>query len=154
MHCFNTGGTDWLGRTFAKTVNVAKGRVQPLWIGVQVPKDAAPGAYQGSVTIGANDVPDSTVQVSLTVTDKVLDDAGDGDLWRHARLRWLDSKIGLDDEVFRALHARGDCRPDGERLGPPRRMSPPAGCSTASRARSAIRWTTLPRRRGKYWPGR
>ena len=83
LRCFNTGGTDWLGRSFVKTVNVAKGRVQPLWIGVQVPKDAAPGVYQGAVTIAATGIPDSTVKLSLTVTDKVLADAGDSDLWRH-----------------------------------------------------------------------
>ena len=99
MRCFNTGGSDWLGRTFSKTVHVGKGRVQPLWVGVQIPKDAVAGVYQGSVTVAAKNVPQAAISLSLAVTDKVLEDAGDADLWRQARLRWLDSKIGLDDEV-------------------------------------------------------
>ena len=100
MQCFNTGGTDYLGHPFVKPLGVAKGRVQPLWIGVQVPKDAAPGVYRGSVTIAADGVAESAVQVSLAVNGKVLEDAGDSDLWRHSRLRWLNSKIAIDDEVF------------------------------------------------------
>ena len=83
-----------------RIVNVPKGRVQPLWIGVQVPKDAAPGVYQGDVTISADGVSDSAVKVSLTVADKVLDDHGDSEPWRHSRLRWLNSRIGIDDEAF------------------------------------------------------
>ncbi|MDD5707257.1 MAG: DUF6067 family protein, partial [Kiritimatiellae bacterium] len=34
------------------------------------------------------------------VLDRTITDSGDGDLWRHSRLRWLDSTVGLDDEVF------------------------------------------------------
>ena len=37
--------------------------------------------------------------VALTVLPKSLADRGDSEPWRHSRLRWLDSTIGLDDEV-------------------------------------------------------
>ncbi len=40
LRCFNTGGRDWTGRSFKKTVSVALGKVQALWLGVQVPEQA------------------------------------------------------------------------------------------------------------------
>ena len=100
MQCFNAGGIDCFGRPFVRTIDVPKGRVQALWMGVQVPKDAMPGVYQGDVTVSADRVPDTTVRVSLTVADKLIEKAGDAELWRLSRLRWLNSTIGLDDEVF------------------------------------------------------
>lgn len=100
MQCFNTGGVDCLGRPFVKKIDVPKDRVQALWIGVQVSKDAAPGVYRGDVVVSADGAPDATVRVSLTVTDRVIENAGDADLWRLSRLRWLNSTIGLDDEAF------------------------------------------------------
>ena len=36
LRCFNTGGVDWLGRSMRKTVSVPRGKVQALWIGVDV----------------------------------------------------------------------------------------------------------------------
>ena len=100
MRCFNLGGTDWLGRSFQKVVSVPKGKVQALWLGVQVPRDAAPGTYGGTLTFHPANAPAAKVAIALSVSDKVLEDAGDSELWRHSRLRWLDSTIGLDDKVF------------------------------------------------------
>jgi hypothetical protein len=100
IRCINLGGTDWLGRPLRKTVNVSQGKVQALWFGVAVPKDALPGKYRGTVTIRAKDASAVPVKLTINVVDKVLEDAGDGELWRHSRLRWLDSTIGLDDDSF------------------------------------------------------
>jgi len=99
FRCVSLGGIDWLGRPFRKHVSVAKGAVQPLWFGVQVPRDAPPGDYEGALTLTSANAPPTEVRLTLTVTDDALDDAGDGEPWRHARLRWLDSTIGLDDEA-------------------------------------------------------
>ena len=101
MRCFNTGGVDWLGRQFTKVVRVEKGKVQPLWIGVDVPADAAAGTYEGAVTVAPKGAPETKVPVALTVSAEALADRGDGDLWRLARLRWLDSTIGSEEEVVR-----------------------------------------------------
>ena len=100
MRCFNLAGTNWLGAAIRKSVSVPKGAVQPLWFGVDVPRGVAPGRYRGAVTLSAARVPATTVTLDLTVTDAEREDGGDGELWRQARLRWLDSTIGLDDEVF------------------------------------------------------
>ena len=100
IRCPNLGGVDWLGRPLRKTVNVARGKVQALWFGVAVPRDAQPGKYRGTLTLRAKNVPASEVKLTLNVADRLLEDAGDSEPWRHSRLRWLDSTIGLDDDVF------------------------------------------------------
>ncbi len=98
LTCFNLGGTDWVGRPFHKTLAVAAGHVQPLWFGVDVPVTARPGAYCGRLEIAAADVPAQSVELLLTVGGAVLPDRGDHDLASQARLRWLNSTVGLDDE--------------------------------------------------------
>jgi hypothetical protein len=44
-------------------------------------------------------LPSSRVSLLLRVQAATLDDAGDSELWRMSRLRWLDSRIAFDDEV-------------------------------------------------------
>jgi hypothetical protein len=94
--CFNTGGTDWLGRSFTKTVSITERRIQALWFGIDVPRGAT-GSHEFTVTLTANGHTE-IVAVRLTITGKTLEDRGDGELWRHSRLRWLNSTIGIDDE--------------------------------------------------------
>ncbi|MCP4638797.1 MAG: hypothetical protein GY851_00115, partial [bacterium] len=100
LRCFNLGGVDWLGNPFEKSVGVPKGRVQALWVGVDIPSNASPGVYEGALTLAYANAEPAEVAVTLTVSDGVLEDRGDSDLWRHARLRWLDSTLALDDEVI------------------------------------------------------
>jgi hypothetical protein len=99
MRCFNLGGIDCRGQMLRKKLDVSQGKVQPLWFGVQVPQDAAPATYRGTISLRPKNAAATTVKLVLTVADEVLADGGDGDLWRHSRLRWLDSTRGLDDEV-------------------------------------------------------
>lgn len=100
FRCFNLGGTDWLGRTFRKTVAVKKGNIQPLWFGVDIPQDTPSGKYKAQITIAPQ--PSFTpmqISITLTVSGSVLKDHGDSDLWNYSRLRWLDSTLALDEEV-------------------------------------------------------
>ena len=99
FRCISLGGTGCLGRTFEKTVNIEKGKIAALWCGVHVPKETPPGRYEGMLTVQPRNAPGTCFKLVLEVTPHVLDDSGDGDLWRQARLRWLDSTIGLDDDV-------------------------------------------------------
>jgi hypothetical protein len=100
LRCFNVGGRDWTGKAFAKRVTVERGKVQALWMGVQVPETAAPGEYTGTVTIAPTGLPPAIVHVALTVADRTIVAAGDDEPWRHSRLRWLDSTLAFDDEVI------------------------------------------------------
>jgi hypothetical protein len=97
MTCFNTGGSDPSGKPFDKTVNVPKGRVQPLWIGVDIPRDIVSGKYKTDVEIETRNAGRKRVSAEFEVTGNVLEDRGDSQLWRHSRLRWLNSTAGIDD---------------------------------------------------------
>jgi len=99
LNCLNTGGIDWDGRRLKKTVAVGKGRIQPLWCGIQVPPDAPPGTYEGTIRIQPKNLPEERLTFVLKVGDGVLADGGDGDPFRLSRLRWLDSILAADDEV-------------------------------------------------------
>lgn len=102
FRCFNFGGTDWLGRRFTRTVQVQAGKVQPLWFGVDIPGDIESGEYKGSVTLLFHNAPDATVRLTLDVGEELVPHRGDADLWRHTRLRWLDSTIGIEDAPTRS----------------------------------------------------
>jgi hypothetical protein len=107
--CFNLTGNDWLGRPMTKTFPVGLGKVRPLWVGVQVPKGAK-GEYTGKIAVQPKGLPPTDIALSLTVDGLVLADAGDADLWRMSRLRWLNSTLGIDEEVippFTPLHVKG-----------------------------------------------
>lgn len=98
--CFNLEGIDHQGLAFRKTVDVAQGRVQPLWFGVQMPADAK-GRYEGKLVIGCANAPETEISILLNVAGPVLTDNGVDDANRLARLSWLNSTIAHDDEVTR-----------------------------------------------------
>lgn len=99
MTCFNKGGVNWDGTSFRKSLPVDRGKVQALWCGIQVPRDARPGVFTGTVTVAPKGLPGTILGVELRVTDEVLEDAGDGDPFRMTRLRWLDSTLAQDDGI-------------------------------------------------------
>ena len=78
-------------------LSVKAGEVKPLWIGVQVPKNAKAGEYRGTVQTGP-----AALDVRLRVAGEPLE--GDGTLaaWRLARLKWLDSTIAGSDTAVTA----------------------------------------------------
>ena len=100
FRCINLGGVNWDGQRFTKPCPVAKGAVRALWCGVQVPAEARPGDYEGAVTVTPRDEAGSSIRLNIHVSPKVIKDAGDSELWRQSRLRWLDSTIAFDDELI------------------------------------------------------
>jgi len=107
LRCFNLGGVDWKGIPFSSAVKVPAGQVRPLWIGVQIPPDALPDTYQGEISISALNASPQKLTVQIKVLDSLLTDAGDSDPSRLSRLRWLDSRIALDDSVVRPFQPVG-----------------------------------------------
>ena len=97
--CFNTEGNDVKGNAFDKNLSVSKDKVQALWIGVDLPERMVSGVYSGDVTVMAANAESKTVRLSLEISDNVIANHGDDEPWRHSRLRWLNSRIGFDDEV-------------------------------------------------------
>ena len=105
LTCFNTGGVGPYGQPFIKKVDVKKGAVQPLWIGIDIPESIPAGVYKGLITIRPENAAPQVVEVSIKIGDKVLADRGDSEPWRHSRLRWLNSTLGIDDKPTKPYEA-------------------------------------------------
>lgn len=99
--CFNIEGKDNKGKYFTKNVSVAKDKVQALWFGVDIPQKAVVGITTFTVTIKPENAPAQNITVQLNVSKQMLNDRGDSQLWRHSRLRWLNSSLGISDEVIK-----------------------------------------------------
>lgn len=95
--CFNLEGVDPKGESFTRDLGIKKGMVQPLWFGVDVDASLAEGVYSGFITLTDSLHGEKKIPVSLQVEGKILTDRGDGEPWRHSRLRWLNSTLGEED---------------------------------------------------------
>lgn len=97
MTCFNKGGVDYLGKAFAKQINVAAKKLQALWIGMDL-KNVKTGKYEGIVTVVVGKE-QQNIKLKLHVCgDPVI---GKGyDLGENmSRLNWLNSTIGIDNKT-------------------------------------------------------
>ena len=97
MTCFNLEGVNWDGTSMKMDLDVPYDHIQALWCGMQIPRDAVPGTYRGSVTVSADGIAPQEVQLCIKVLPELLEDKGDSQLWRMSRLRWLNSQIGCSD---------------------------------------------------------
>ncbi len=98
LTCFNTGGIGPYGQPFEKQVDISKGTVQPFWIGVDIPEQIPEGIYKGEIKVIPENATPQTVAITLKIGEKILADRGDSEPWRHSRLRWLNSSLGIDDQ--------------------------------------------------------
>lgn len=105
MTCINTEGVNWDGRPMDIKLDVPANRVQPLWCGVMIPSNAVPGVYRGKATVTAKGMSPREIALAITVADETARDHGDGELWRHSRLRWLNSRIGEGDAPTKPYRA-------------------------------------------------
>jgi hypothetical protein len=102
-------------------------RHQPLWVDVQVPKDAAAGVYNGTFSVRAQNTERATIPVRVTVWDFTLPDGPThenhfGNFSYVARYYKLDE----NSEEYRALEDRYVAAMAAHRLNPPlpRRLLP------------------------------
>ncbi len=110
--CFNTDGVDTNGVPFSISRSVATGEVLPLWCGVRCECFDA-----SSISINVTLTADGTahterLSVQLELTDELLPQNGDGELWRMSRLFWLNSDIGISSNVI-APYTPTELSPDG-----------------------------------------
>ncbi|WP_299578037.1 glycoside hydrolase domain-containing protein [uncultured Sunxiuqinia sp.] len=98
LTCFNTGGVGPYGKPFVKRLDLKQGNVQPLWIGVDIPENIKSGNYRGTVNVIAENAEPQSINISIKITDEIIGDRGDSEAWRHSRLRWLNSTLGIDDQ--------------------------------------------------------
>ena len=102
-------------------------RHQPLWVDVQIPRDAAPGVYNGALSVRAQNAEPATIAVRVTVWDFVLPDGPThenhfGNFSYMARYYKLDE----NSEKCRVLEDRYIALMAAHRINPPlpRRLLP------------------------------
>ncbi|MEO8172705.1 MAG: glycoside hydrolase domain-containing protein [Sediminibacterium sp.] len=100
IYCINTGGTDYAGNAFTKKINVAPKQVQSLWCGIDIPKNSSAGIYKGKATVTASNATSTTIDIVITVSDKVLTDGGISDPQKQTRLHWINSTLAQENTVI------------------------------------------------------
>ena len=99
--CYNTTGVDYRGTPFSINFDVQKGRVQPLWCGIEVPADAKPGTYSGFAVVSAQGANDTRIPIALDVEKEIAIDHGDNQPEDMTRLRWLNSTLSQDHQIVK-----------------------------------------------------
>ncbi|MBE5766833.1 MAG: hypothetical protein E7335_06695 [Clostridiales bacterium] len=100
--CFNLTGRDIDGNPVVFQRNAAANEVLPLWCGVAMEHFSSQTTeIQLTAKVYAENT-DYTAEASilLSVNDTLLPANGDDDLWRLSRLFWLNSDIGISDDVI------------------------------------------------------
>jgi len=100
MFCINTNGVGYNAVPFTKKLSVIKGKIQPLWCGIDVPQDAVAATYTGKATISINGKPAKEIQLTLKVNNEILKDGGVNEPWKMTRLRWLNSTMAQENTVI------------------------------------------------------
>ncbi len=97
MTCFNEGGIDYKGTAFTKQVNITAGRVQALWMGIDL-RGIKKGTYTGSVSVSAGKEK-QIIPLRLTVSGNYVTNQGYNEGKRLSRLNWLNSTAGIDSKI-------------------------------------------------------
>jgi len=97
MSCFNKGGKDFHGNPFSKEIDVPAGRLQALWIGLDLEQVEA-GEYDGSLTVRVNNE-EQTLPLKLKVGGETVVNHGYNEGAGLSRLNWLNSKICIDENI-------------------------------------------------------
>ncbi len=100
MTCFNAEGVDFKGRFFNKKISVRSGRVQSLWMGIDL-AGVKEGSYKGEVTV-VSGKESQKIPFDLTVSGTVANHGYDEGK-RLARLNWLNSTLGIDNAVTKYI---------------------------------------------------
>ncbi|MGL6193318.1 MAG: glycoside hydrolase domain-containing protein [Thermoguttaceae bacterium] len=100
--CFNTGGVDSYGHQFTKQLDAKPDRITPIWIGCDL-DGVKPGSYSGTVSVstGEPNAMTQVIPVTIKVSGEPAENHGYNEGKRLARLNWLNSTAGLDDNVTR-----------------------------------------------------
>ena len=97
MTCFNKGGINFKGKPFTKEVSVPSGRVQALWMTIDL-SGVKEGSYSGSVTLNA-DGRKQVLPLSIKIAGELVADHGYNEGYRLSRLNWLNSTVGINEDI-------------------------------------------------------
>lgn len=100
ISCINTDGIKYDGSVLTKTVDLAAGKVQAMWCGIDIPQSAAAGTYKGKIIVTAKEQQVKEIALTLTVSNQVLADGGISEPWKQTRLKWLNSTLAQENTVI------------------------------------------------------
>ena len=101
MTCFNKGGISGKGTPFTKQVRVYQDRLQALWMGIDL-TDVKEGTYEGSVSVIADGMMQS-IPLQLEVHGERVTNHGFDEGRRLSRMAWLNSTVGMDNNITRGF---------------------------------------------------
>lgn len=101
LTCINTNGVDYRGANFEKTVDVAKGKVQAIWCGVDVAARTLAGDYKGSAKITANGESPQQIELNIKVNNQLAENSGFNEPEKMTRLKWLNSRLAQENTVIK-----------------------------------------------------
>jgi hypothetical protein len=97
MTCFNTGGINEKGIPFSKNVSIPANRVQAFWVGIDL-TDVKKGSYEGEIyTLWGGNMQSVPIQLKVEGNEVVNHGFNEGN--RLSRMAWLNTTIGLDNEI-------------------------------------------------------
>ncbi|RPJ22473.1 MAG: hypothetical protein EHM35_18200, partial [Planctomycetaceae bacterium] len=108
------------GRFGATGFDLWQDRHQPLWVDVDIPKDAAPGVYAGTFSVRARNVQPVAIPVRVTVWDFVLPDGPTHENhFGHFSYMARYHKLEENSEKYRLLEDRYIAMMAAHRINPP-----------------------------------
>ncbi len=99
LTCYNAGGVDFKGESLTKEINISAGRVQSLWIGADL-ENITSGTYKGTIELTSGGQV-QMVPLAITVSGDAIANHGYNRGAGLSRLNWLNSRVGVDDEITR-----------------------------------------------------
>lgn len=93
--CFNTDGYDTLGKEIKIERDAEKGKILTYWCGVRCENFKKSEIKIRVCTAADNSKETRLSDIILYKDGTFLERNGDDDLWRHSRLFWLNSRIGI-----------------------------------------------------------
>ena len=98
-HCINTDGVKYDATLYSNKVDVAKGKVQAMWCGIDVPQDAAPGIYNGKAIVSSG-TESIGISLQIKVTAGITKNGGIDKPENMTRLKWLNSTLAQENTVI------------------------------------------------------
>ncbi|MEP6712439.1 MAG: glycoside hydrolase domain-containing protein [Ferruginibacter sp.] len=111
ISCINTDGTGYDGKPLHFTVDIPANKVQAMWCTVDVPQNIPEGVYKGKATVTAGSAEPTEVQLSITISNKIIANGGIDEPWKMTRLKWLNSTMAQDNTLvapYTALKVEGN----------------------------------------------
>ena len=99
--CFTTGGIDFLGNPFTKIISVPANETQEFWMGMDL-SGLEKGLYSISLTLTSGDK-SQTVPLEITIAGDPIPNHGYDQGSTLARLNWLNSTVGINDNITRGF---------------------------------------------------